>query len=209
MPIHELTEVVSLLLFLPLQTPEDVAVLVDPVGVALHQPGHAGSRLRQLATQRVQDASRTGAQLRAARGLLNTSVSDLSERTGLAVNTIRKAEKTNGHHRERATSGDDLQSAGVLFIAAEQHGAGLRLALPDQEPLGRRRDSRSASWTSLESGQICAEGDRAPRKPGPPARTGTGPLSRGTHDDGTTSKVASAPGADIGRSPGNGPSQPG
>ena len=91
----------------------------------------------------------TGAQLRAARGLLNISVSDLSERSGLAVNTIRKAEKTNGPAEVTTASArllvTTLQSLGVLFIAADQHGAGVRLASPDQEPLRRRRDSRPAS----------------------------------------------------------------
>lgn len=86
----------------------------------------------------------TGAQLRAARGLLNMSVSDLSERTGLAINTIRKAEKTNGPAEVTIASArllvTTLESAGVLFIAAGQHGAGVRLVSPDQEPLRRRRD---------------------------------------------------------------------
>lgn len=90
----------------------------------------------------------TGAQLRAARGLLNMSVSELSERTGLAVNTIRKAEKTNGPAEVTTASArllvTTLQSAGVLFIAADQHGAGVRLASPDQEPLRRRRDKPPA-----------------------------------------------------------------
>ena len=86
----------------------------------------------------------TGAQLRAARGLLNMSVSDLAERTGLAVNTIRKAEKTNGPAEVTIASMrlfvTTLQSAGVIFIAADQNGAGVRLESPDQEPLRRRRD---------------------------------------------------------------------
>ena len=37
----------------------------------------------------------TGAQLRAARGLLNLSVLEVSERTGLVPNTIKRAESTN------------------------------------------------------------------------------------------------------------------
>jgi len=90
----------------------------------------------------------TGAQLRAARGLLNMSVSDLSERTGLAINTIRKAEKTNGPAEVTTANArllvTTLESAGVLFIAADQHGAGVRLESPDQEPLRRRRDKPPA-----------------------------------------------------------------
>lgn len=90
----------------------------------------------------------TGAQLRAARGLLNMSVSDLAERASLAVNTIRKAEKTNGQAEVTSASArllvTTLESAGVLFIPADRHGAGVRLVSPDQEPLRRRRDKPSA-----------------------------------------------------------------
>lgn len=94
------------------------------------------------------DAMVTGAQLRAARGLLNMSVSDLSERTGLAINTIRKAERTNGPAEVTTASArllvTTLEAAGVLFIAAGRHGAGVRLESPDQEPLRRRRDKPAA-----------------------------------------------------------------
>jgi hypothetical protein len=73
------------------------------------------------------------------------SVSELSERTGLAINTIRKAEKTNGPAEVSNSSAKllvgVLESAGVLFIAADQNGAGVRLVSPDQEPLRRRRDN--------------------------------------------------------------------
>lgn len=92
-------------------------------------------------------ATVTGAQLRAARGLLNMSVSDLAERTGLAVNTIRKAEKTNGPAEVTTASArllvTTLESAGVMFIAADKNGAGVRLESPNQEPLRRRRDKVS------------------------------------------------------------------
>lgn len=86
----------------------------------------------------------TGAQLRAARGLLNMSVMDLSERTGLAINTIRKAERTNGQADVTAANTrllvSTLEAAGVVFIAPDTLGAGVRLKLLDQEPLRRRRD---------------------------------------------------------------------
>lgn len=75
------------------------------------------------------------------------SVSDLSERTGLAINTIRKAEKTNGPAEVTTASArllvTTLESAGVIFIAADRNGAGVRLESPDQEPLRRRRDKPS------------------------------------------------------------------
>ena len=87
----------------------------------------------------------TGAQLRAARGLLNMSVSDLSERTGLAVNTIRKAERNNGPAEVTIASArllvTTLESAGVHFIPADTLGAGVRLKALDQPALRRRRDS--------------------------------------------------------------------
>lgn len=85
----------------------------------------------------------TGAQLRAARGLLNMSVLDLSERTGLALNTIRKAEKPNGPVTVTTANAQllvaTLEAAGVVFIAADSLGAGVRLRTVDQPALQRRR----------------------------------------------------------------------
>lgn len=85
----------------------------------------------------------TGAQLRAARGLLNMSVSELAERTGLAMNTIRRAEATNGEAPITAANGQllvtTLEQAGVVFIPADDMGAGARLKEPDPPPLQRRR----------------------------------------------------------------------
>lgn len=85
----------------------------------------------------------TGAQIRAARGLLNMSVLDLSERTGLALNTIRKAEKPNGPVQVTTANAQllvtTLEAAGVVFIAADSLGAGVRLRALDQQPLKRRR----------------------------------------------------------------------
>lgn len=85
----------------------------------------------------------TPAQLRAARGLLNWSVSELCEKTGLAMNTVRKAESATGFQsvykpnaqRLRST----LEAAGVMFIDADTNGAGARLRDPDSEPTGSRR----------------------------------------------------------------------
>jgi transcriptional regulator with XRE-family HTH domain len=86
----------------------------------------------------------TGAQIRGARGLLNMSVAELSDRTGLAVNTIRKAEKTNGV--PEVTAGNlrllitTIEQAGVIFVPADSVGAGVRLRYADQQPLRKRRD---------------------------------------------------------------------
>lgn len=90
----------------------------------------------------------TGAQLRAARGLLNMSVLELSERTGLALNTVRKAEATNGIAPITLANAkllvSTLDELGVVFIPADSLGAGVRLRSVDQEPLQRRR-SKPAS----------------------------------------------------------------
>jgi len=90
----------------------------------------------------------TGAQIRAARGLLNMSVSELAERTGLAINTIRRAEGTNdvpaitsANMQLLATTFGD---AGVIFIEASVQGAGVRFAEPHVAALQkRRRESRT------------------------------------------------------------------
>lgn len=102
------------------------------------QPNHDGD---------MRDVAVTGAQLRAARGLLNMSVSDLAERTGLALNTVRKAESTNAAAPVTAANArllaSTLEAAGVVFIPAGTLGAGVQLRSPDhQEPLKRRRDSK-------------------------------------------------------------------
>lgn len=74
------------------------------------------------------------------------SVSDLAERTGLALNTVRKAESTNAAAPVTAANArllaSTLEAAGVMFIPADTFGAGVQLRSPDQEPLKRRRDVR-------------------------------------------------------------------
>ena len=87
----------------------------------------------------------TGAQLRAARGLLNISVAELSERTGLAINTIRRAEATNEQAPITVANAQLLRStlekAGVIFITADNLGAGVRFASAESPtPQRRRRD---------------------------------------------------------------------
>lgn len=87
----------------------------------------------------------TGSQLRAARALLNISVSELAEDTGLAINTIRRAEGTNGVAPITAANAKLLltvfDQAGVLFIPADELGPGVRLADPEPgEMRARRRD---------------------------------------------------------------------
>jgi transcriptional regulator with XRE-family HTH domain len=91
----------------------------------------------------------TGSQLRAARGLINLSVSELAERTGLAINTIRRAEGTNGPSPITAANMKLLSSAfdeaGVLFIPADELGPGVRLKTPEITSVqSRRRDAPQA-----------------------------------------------------------------
>lgn len=84
----------------------------------------------------------TPAQLRAARGLLNWSVSELSERTGLAINTVRKAESAQNYMSVYRPNAQLLRQAledeGVIFIDADELGAGALLRVPG-EPQGSRR----------------------------------------------------------------------
>lgn len=100
-----------------------------------------------MSTPRIKPADHpTGAQLRAARGLVNMSVLDLAERTGLAPNTIKRAESGNGPAPVNTANARlmvaILHSAGVVFIPAYGTlGSGVRLASPEQPALARRRTS--------------------------------------------------------------------
>ena len=72
------------------------------------------------------------------------SVLDLAERTGLAPNTIKRAEGDNGPAPVNTANAKlmvtTLQSAGAMFLPAEgDMGAGVRLATPSQPALTRRR----------------------------------------------------------------------
>lgn len=93
----------------------------------------------------------TPSQLRAARGLLNWSVSELCERTGLAMNTVRKAENaalyTSVYRPNAELLRTTLESAGVVFIDAGSMGPGARLLDP-VEPTTARRSAGSATDTA-------------------------------------------------------------
>lgn len=84
----------------------------------------------------------TGAQIRAARGLLNWSVAKLAEETALAINTVRRAEGDNGPAPITAANADTIRAAlersGVHFIDADGLGPGVRLI----DPTPQRRESR-------------------------------------------------------------------
>ncbi|SPP99161.1 PAS domain-containing protein [Bradyrhizobium vignae] len=74
----------------------------------------------RLSAQHVSTSRLTGAQLRAARGMLNWSVKQLAARTGISAAVIRRLEEQNGLLRlpdETLTSlRDTLSSAGIEFI---------------------------------------------------------------------------------------------
>ena len=84
-----------------------------------------------------------GAQIRAARGLLNMSVAELADRTGLAVNTIRRAESENGPvnitNANRGMLESTFENLGVIFIAPDELGPGVRLRGPEPLPRKTRR----------------------------------------------------------------------
>lgn len=90
----------------------------------------------------------TGSQLRAARGLLNLSIAELAEETGLAINTIRRAEGTNEAAPITAANLNLLVRAlganGIEFLeAADGVGEGVRFRSADRVPLkARRRDKK-------------------------------------------------------------------
>lgn len=76
-------------------------------------------------------ADLTGAQMRAARALLNWSGQRLAEESGVSLHTIRRAEPIDGPLRmipanARAIRGA-LEAAGVEFIAENGGGPGVRL----------------------------------------------------------------------------------
>jgi transcriptional regulator with XRE-family HTH domain len=71
----------------------------------------------------------TSAQVRAARGLLNWSVRELSERSGVHRNTITNFEtgKSGGEASTVASIRATLESAGVIFVDENGEGPGVRM----------------------------------------------------------------------------------
>lgn len=104
-----------------------------------------GDKLQQTSDHQ----SVTGAQLRAARALVNISVAELAETTGLAVNTIRRAEGTNGEAPITAANMKllltVLDQAGVMFIPADAFGPGVRLISRDPAKMRQRKRDHRAS----------------------------------------------------------------
>lgn len=85
----------------------------------------------------------TGAQIRAARGLLNLSVAELSEQTGLAINTIRRAEQTNDKPPITEANARLLlavfENSGIAMIGADEQGVGVRFVDPTPPRISPRR----------------------------------------------------------------------
>ena len=89
----------------------------------------------------------TGPQLRAARGLLNMSVVELADLTSLALNTIKRAEASEGPIAVTAANArlltSTLEGQGIVFIPADlDFGPGVRLSLDQKaqvRPARRRR----------------------------------------------------------------------
>lgn len=89
----------------------------------------------------------TSSQLRGARGLLNMSIVELAEKTGLGVNTIRRAEDEGSETTITASNLKVLMAAlsneGIVFVDADVLGPGVRLRdLAPRQKKSRRRDLR-------------------------------------------------------------------
>jgi transcriptional regulator with XRE-family HTH domain len=73
----------------------------------------------------------TSDQIRAARALVRWSAQDLAERAGVGLSTVQRMENALGvpsaSGKNLAAVQQALESAGVVFIAANGGGAGVRL----------------------------------------------------------------------------------
>ncbi|TGR13052.1 XRE family transcriptional regulator [Mesorhizobium sp. M4B.F.Ca.ET.190.01.1.1] len=70
----------------------------------------------------------TSAQLRAARGLLNWTVRDLAEKSGVHRNTVTRIEtEATAAGHSLASIRNALEAGGVEFIPENGGGAGVRL----------------------------------------------------------------------------------
>lgn len=76
----------------------------------------------------------TGEQIRAARAILRWKASDLAEKAGIGLSTVQRAEQGDGPVTMMRANLDalvrTLEGAGIVFIAENGGGAGVRLAVP-------------------------------------------------------------------------------
>lgn len=76
----------------------------------------------------------TSAQIRAARGLLNWTVRDLAERSGVHRNTITRVETdATGPGYSIEAIQRALEAVGVIFVEANGEGPGVRLRKDSQQ----------------------------------------------------------------------------
>jgi hypothetical protein len=73
----------------------------------------------------------TGAQLRAARGILGISAEELAADAGLSLRTVRRAEQDNGQVQIKPSTAERivavLRDRGAIFLPAGAMGEGVRL----------------------------------------------------------------------------------
>lgn len=73
----------------------------------------------------------TGAQIRAARALLDWSARELAERSGVSIATIHRIERQHGvsstHPRTPLDLRRTFEAAGIVFLGNEQDGVGVQL----------------------------------------------------------------------------------
>jgi transcriptional regulator with XRE-family HTH domain len=87
----------------------------------------------------------TGAQLRAARGLLNLSAEALAEETKVSLRTIRRAEQDTGAVQINAANAVRIKSVlethGIIFFT-EGEVVGVKLQLEATTPVGPETTSQ-------------------------------------------------------------------
>ncbi len=98
--------------------------VLEPVARPAREPGTSGVSAK---------AAPTGCQVRAARAILNWSVGDLAEKSGVSVSTIRRAEAVDGlsptlRRDKLAALRDTLESHGIELTAEAGRKPGVRPA---------------------------------------------------------------------------------
>ena len=92
--------------------------------------------------QRRLESEFTGAQLRAARGLLNLSAEALAEETKVSLRTIRRAEQDNGEVQINPANAERIKSVlearGIVFFEDGGGAVGVKLRPGATQPLGQR-----------------------------------------------------------------------
>jgi hypothetical protein len=94
----------------------------------------------------------TGAQIRAARGLLNLSIEGLADDTKLSLKTIRRAERYHGTVQINAANAEQIVAAlekrGACFIAVGDGGVGVRLRIEPPPQFGEFKTMKPKSTST-------------------------------------------------------------